>query len=90
MSETESTLTIEVIAAMWRDHTGCNWTSDGVNVRWSCGIIHPGAIHMQPTTRDRHFAALMVTQVEAERVIVRNGVFGAILSRLRARREGQA
>lgn len=55
----------EVIAGIWRDHSDCNWVSTGVNVVWSCGILHPGPIHMQPTTRDRHVAALVMTQVLA-------------------------
>ena len=61
-----STLTIEVIAAMWRGHAACTWVSTGHDVVWSCGIIHPRPIHMQPTTRDRHFAALLKTQIDAD------------------------
>jgi hypothetical protein len=64
-----STLTVELIAQMWRDHAACNWISTGYDVIWSCGIIHRGPIHMQPTTRDRHLAALVVTQIEAERIL---------------------
>lgn len=87
MAETDvSTLTTDLIAQMWRDHSGCNWVSDGVNVRWSCGIIHPGALHMQPTTRGRHFAALLMTQVEAERVLVRSSVYQRLLAAIERRR----
>jgi hypothetical protein len=56
----------EVIALIWREHSNCNWVSTGHHVQWSCGIIHPGPIHMQPTTRDRHVAALVMTQGKAE------------------------
>ena len=58
---------IEVIAKFWRDHHDCTWVSTGHDVVWSCGIIHPRPIHMQPTTRDRHLAALVSTQIEADR-----------------------
>lgn len=60
---------IDLIARLWRDHANCTWVSTGVNVMWSCGILHPGPIHMQPTTRGRHLAALVMTQVEADRAI---------------------
>jgi len=55
----------DTIALIWRQHSNCNWVSTGYHVRWSCGINHPGSIHMQPTTRDRHVAALVMTQVRA-------------------------
>lgn len=64
-------LTAEVVAHIWREHSNCNWVSNGANVVWSCGIIHDGPIHMQLTTRDAHVAALVMTQVEADREIQR-------------------
>lgn len=60
-------LNAEVIAHLWRVHANCTWFSTGYNIMWSCGILHPGPIHMQPTARDRHFAALIMTQIEADR-----------------------
>jgi len=79
------TLNRELIAAMWRAHVACTWLSDGVNVRWSCGIIHPGPIHTQPTTRDRHLAALVMTQVEADRAMARPDTIAEILKAARER-----
>lgn len=61
-----SGLSAEVVALLWREHANCTWVSTGDYVRWSCGIIHPGPIHMQPTTRDRHLAALVMTQVAVD------------------------
>lgn len=54
---------LELIAKIWRDHTDCTWKVENTEVgpMWSCGIIH------QPTTRDRHMAALVMTQIEADR-----------------------
>lgn len=63
-------ITTDLIAKMWRDHHDCTWVSTGVNVMWSCGIWHPGPIHMQPTTRDRHLAELVMTQVVADRILL--------------------
>ena len=82
-------LSREVIAAMWREHAECTWLSNGVNVVWSCGIIHPGPIHMQPTTRDRHLAALVMTQVEADRVMWRSDTLAEILKAARTRAQGR-
>lgn len=62
-------LNVEVIAHIWREHSNCTWVSTGVNVMWSCGIWHGGPIYMQPTTRDKHVAALVMTQIEADRAI---------------------
>lgn len=81
----DPTLNVELIAMMWREHAECNWVSDGTNVRWSCGIIHPGPIHTQPTTRDRHFAALLVTQIDAERALARRDVLDRLRSAIAAR-----
>lgn len=63
-----------VIAGIWREHTDCTWVSSGVNVMWSCGLWHPGPIHMQPTTRDRHVAALVMTQVAVDLAAVHQRV----------------
>jgi hypothetical protein len=89
MAET-STLNRELIAAMWREHAQCNWLSNGVNVVWSCGIIHPGPIHMQPTTRDRHLAALVMTQVDADRAMARTDTLAEILRAARVRADALA
>lgn len=82
-------LTLDLIASLWREHAACNWLSDGTNVRWSCGISHPGPIHMQPTTRDRHLAALVMTQVEADRAMWRSGTLAEILKAARTRAQGR-
>lgn len=81
-------LTLDVVAALLRTHVTCNWLSDGTNVRWSCGVIHPGPIHLQPTTRDRHVAALVMTQVEADRAIARSDTLSQILKAARTRALG--
>lgn len=88
LTERPTTLTVELIAKMWRDHAACNWVSDGTNVRWSCGIIHGLGghsvdglpIHMQPTTRDRHLAALLRTQIDAERNLIAAAIVTALRS----------
>lgn len=79
-------LTVELIARIWRDHHDCTWVSTGIDVVWSCGIIHPRPIHMQPTTRDRHLAALVMTQIEADHTMAAEVVArkGAEIERLRA------
>lgn len=82
-------VTIDLIALLWRTHCACNWLSDGVNVRWSCGIIHPGPIYMQPTTRDRHLAALVMTQVAADRAMWRSDTLAEILKAARTRAQGR-
>lgn len=82
-------LTLDLIAALWRRHIDCTWLSDGTNVRWSCGIIHPGPIYMQPTTRDRHLAALVMTQVEADRAMWRSDTLADILKAARTRAQGR-
>jgi hypothetical protein len=78
-------LTAENVAYIWREHSNCNWASNGNDVVWSCGIIHPGPIHMHPTTRDRHVAALVMTQVEADREIQRRRFNERLLNAVRTR-----
>ena len=75
----------EIVAHIWREHSNCNWKSTGVNVMWSCGIWHEGPIHMQPTTRDKHVAALVMTQVEADREIQRRRFNERLLNAARSR-----
>lgn len=64
----EPWLFTQAIAEVWRDHSNCNWLSDGKNVNWSCGVVHHGLIHTQPTTRDCHVAALATDHI-ARRLI---------------------
>lgn len=65
VEEVAGVVNVELIAKICRDHVACTWVvpSTKVGPVWSCGIIH------QPTTRDRHMAALVMTQIEADRVV---------------------
>ena len=62
----DALLDTALIARIWRDHAACTWVVHDTTVGpvWSCGIVH------QPTTRDRHVAELVMTQVVADRHIV--------------------